>query len=83
MNEKENFRGCSFLNLLSEIPTDKAAILKIIQNHKQDLRIFSDHLEDKIKQTTSTSCLKVLLESQLFRSNELIITSQNIIDNLI
>ena len=42
MNEKENFRGCSFLNLLSEIPTDKAAILQIIQNHKQDLRDFSE-----------------------------------------
>ena len=42
MNEKENFRGCSFLNLLSEIPTDKTAILQIIQKHKQNLRDFSE-----------------------------------------
>lgn len=85
MNEKENFRGCSFLNLLSEIPTDKAAILQIIQNHKQDLRdFFRDQLDDKIKADHVYLLFESsIIESQLFRSNELIITSQNIIDNLI
>lgn len=85
MNEKENFRGCSFLNLLSEIPTDKTVILQIIQKHKQDLRdFFRAQLEDKIKADHIYLLFESsIIESQLFRSNELIITSQNIIDNLI
>ena len=28
MNEREDFRGCSFLNILSEIPADKEEIHK-------------------------------------------------------
>ncbi|MYY26511.1 TetR/AcrR family transcriptional regulator [Elizabethkingia anophelis] len=85
MNEKENFRGCSFLNLLSEIPTDKTAILQIIQKHKQNLRdFFRTQLDDKIKADHIYLLFESsIIESQLFRSNELIRTSQNIIDNLI
>lgn len=85
MNEKENFRGCSFLNLLSEIPTDKTAILQIIQKHKQNLRdFFRTQLDDKIKADYIYLLFESsIIESQLFRSNELIRTSQNIIDNLI
>lgn len=85
MNEKENFRGCSFLNLLSEIPADKTVILQIIQKHKQDLRnFFRAQLEDKIKADHIYLLFESsIIESQLFRSNELIRTSQNIIDNLI
>ena len=40
MNEKENFRGCSFLNILSEISQDQDSILSLIQAHKNDLRKF-------------------------------------------
>jgi hypothetical protein len=47
MNEKENFRGCSFLNILSEIPADNSKILEVIQSHKADLRnYFSELLKD-------------------------------------
>lgn len=40
MNEKENFRGCSFLNISSEIPDDKIQIHKTIRQHKNELRNF-------------------------------------------
>lgn len=85
MNEKENFRGCSFLNLLSEIPADKIVILKIIQSHKQDLRdFFQSYLKDKIIADHAYLLFESsIVESQLFRSNELIIISQSILNNLI
>src|SRR5215831_8421613 len=38
MNAKENFRGCNFLNILSEISSNNKKILSVIQNHKNDLR---------------------------------------------
>ncbi len=39
MNEKEDFRGCSFLNILSEIPGEKTEIHNVIRNHKKTLRM--------------------------------------------
>ncbi len=85
MNDKENFRGCSFLNILSEIPMDNVKILDIIQAHKADLRNYflellnDDTLSDHIYMLFE-SCI---IESQLFRSNELIEKSKKIITNLI
>lgn len=85
MNEKENFRGCSFLNILSEIPTDNIKILNVIQSHKADLRNYflelmnDDILSDHIYMLFESS----IIESQLFKSNELIKKSQKIVTNLI
>ena len=85
MNEKENFRGCSFLNILSEIPMDNIKILSVIQSHKVDLRNFflelinDDILSDNIYMFFESS----IIESQLFRSNELIEKSKKIVTNLI
>ncbi|MET3038103.1 TetR/AcrR family transcriptional regulator [Chryseobacterium sp. NRRL B-14859] len=85
MNEKESFRGCSFLNILSEIPMDNVKILKAIQAHKADLRnYFSELLKD---QSLSDHIYMLfessIIESQLFKSNELIEKSKNIVTNLI
>jgi AcrR family transcriptional regulator len=85
MNEKENFRGCSFLNLLSEIPSDNIKILQVIQNHKSDLR---NYFLDILKDTTVANHVYLLfesciIESQLFKSNELIEQSKMIIKTLI
>ena len=85
MNKKENFRGCSFLNILSEIPVDNTKILKVIQSHKEDLRNYflqllkDDALSDHIYMLFESS----IIESQLFRSNELIEKSKKIITHLI
>nr|WP_315030959.1 TetR/AcrR family transcriptional regulator [uncultured Chryseobacterium sp.] len=85
MNKKENFRGCSFLNVLSEIPMDNLKILKVIQSHKADLRHYflellkDDELSDHIYMLFESS----IIESQLFKSNELIEKSKKIVTNLI
>lgn len=85
MNEKENFRGCSFLNILSEIPMDNTKVLSVIQSHKADLRNFflellnDDELSDHIYMLFESS----IIESQLFKSNELIEKSKKIVSNLI
>lgn len=85
MNEKENFRGCSFLNILSEIPTDNIKILSVIQSHKSDLRnYFLEQVKDDILSDhiylLFESCI---IESQMFKSNELIEKSKKIVTNLI
>ncbi|KAB1229711.1 TetR/AcrR family transcriptional regulator [Chryseobacterium viscerum] len=85
MNEKESFRGCSFLNILSEIPMDNIKILKVIQSHKTGLRnYFLEILNDD---TLSTHIYMLfessIIESQLFKSNELVEKSKTIATNLI
>lgn len=85
MNLKENFRGCSFLNILSEIPGDNVKILHTIQQHKEDLRnLFSSLIPDDILSDhiymLFESCIT---ESKMFKSNELIEKSKLIINNLI
>jgi AcrR family transcriptional regulator len=85
MNQKENFQGCSFLNILSEIPMNNAEILNVIQHHKTDLRhyftklLMDDILSDHIYLLFESS----LIESQLFKSNEFIESSKKIINTLI
>jgi len=85
MNARENFRGCSFLNILSEIPMDNLKILSVIQSHKADLRNFflellnNDELSDHIYMLFESS----IIESQLYKSNELIEKSKKIVTNLI
>ncbi len=85
MNEKENFRGCSFLNILSEIPTDNVKILNVIQHHKTDLRnFFSEMTKDKdLSDHIYLLFESSIIESQLFRKNELIEKSKKIINQLI
>lgn len=85
MNQKEDFRGCSFLNILSEIPADNLKILNVIQGHKTDLRnYFSELMEDKdLSDHVYLLFESSIVESQVFRSNELIEKSKKIITNLI
>lgn len=85
MNQKEDFRGCSFLNILSEIPADNLKILNVIQSHKTDLRnYFSELMDDKdLSDHVYLLFESCIVESQVFRSNELIEKSKKIITNLI
>ncbi|AYZ36279.1 TetR/AcrR family transcriptional regulator [Chryseobacterium indologenes] len=85
MNQKEDFRGCSFLNIMSEIPVDKKEIHTLIRTHKSKLRAsFDEDLKDDILAAhiylLFESCI---LTSQLYRSNELIEKSKLIVKNLL
>lgn len=84
MNGEENFRGCSFLNFLSEIPSDNIKMLQVIQSHKRDLR---DYFLEILKERTLANHVYLLfesciIESQLFKSNELIEQSKIILETL-
>jgi hypothetical protein len=70
---------------LSEIPTDNVKILNVIQHHKTDLRnFFSEITEDKdLSDHIYLLFESSIIESQLFRKNELIEKSKKIINQLI
>lgn len=85
MNEKEDFRGCSFLNILSEISKEQDNILTVIQAHKNDLKSFFKQLIGDELLATHLYLLfeSAIIESQLFRSNEIVNKSKSIINRLI
>ena len=87
MNIEENFRGCTFLNILSEISSDNKAILSVIQKHKQDLRDFFSHiLFDEKKDIIDHVYLlfeSSIIESQLFRSQWPVEKSKKILTTLL
>ncbi len=85
MNVKEHFRGCSFLNILSEISKEQEAILSVIQAHKTDLRkLFEKELDDKLQAAHIYLLFESsIIESQLFKSNELVEKAKRIVHTLI
>ncbi|UTX49090.1 TetR/AcrR family transcriptional regulator [Chryseobacterium sp. MA9] len=85
MNEREDFRGCSFLNILSEIPADKEEIHKVIRYHKNKLReCFNKDIQDDIASAHIYLLFESsILTSQLYRSNELIEKSKIIVQDLL
>lgn len=85
MNDKESFRGCSFLNILSEIPADNIKILDVIRRHKSDLRAYFFQIVGSEIQSDHTYLLfeSCLVESKVFRSNELIVKTKEIIKSQI
>lgn len=85
MNEKEDFRGCSFLNMLSEISKEQGGILSVIQAHKDGLRkVFEQEIGEELLSAHIYLLFESsIIESQLFRSNELVEKSKKIINKLI
>lgn len=85
MNKNENFRGCSFLNILSEIQSDNTKILEVIQNHKSDLRTYFSEIINNNLLADHVYLLfeSCIIESQLFKSNQLIYQTKKIIQTLI
>ncbi|MDR6371006.1 AcrR family transcriptional regulator [Chryseobacterium bernardetii] len=85
MNEREDFRGCSFLNILSEIPGDKDEIHKVIRDHKIKLReSFNEDIQnDMVSAHIYLLFESSILTSQLYRSNELIEKSKIIVQDLL
>ncbi|MEJ5048448.1 TetR/AcrR family transcriptional regulator [Chryseobacterium culicis] len=85
MNKREDFRGCSFLNILSEIPADKEEIYKVIRYHKNKLReCFNEDIQnDMVSAHVYLLFESSILTSQLYRSNELIEKSKIIVKEVL
>jgi len=85
MNKKEKFRGCSFLNILSEISSDNMTILTVIQGHKRDLRNYLSALLDKQQLSDHVYLLfeGALIESQLFKNQWPVEKAKKIVESLI
>jgi AcrR family transcriptional regulator len=86
MNETEDFRGCSFLNILSEIAPGDKAILGVIQSHKADLRRFFHRLLPENKGTADHIYLlfeSAITESRLFREQWPVHHAKNIVSELL
>ncbi|HFK5504952.1 TetR/AcrR family transcriptional regulator [Elizabethkingia anophelis] len=85
MNDKEDFRGCSFLNISSEIPDDKIQIHNTIREYKNELRNFfikeiPDHiLADHIYLLFESS----IMMGRIYKNNELTMKSKIIVNNLL
>lgn len=85
MNKKEDFRGCSFLNILSEISKDNTAILQVIQNHKNDLRLYLIKLVGNELQGDHIYLLfeSAIIESQLFKNQWPVVKAKAIVESLL
>lgn len=79
-NTISDFRGCSFLNVLSEMSTYKERIFKQLQHHKRQLLLFFEaEIEDKNLAYTIYSLFEnAIIESQLFRNQEPVLRLKNI-----
>ncbi len=84
MNKKENFRGCSFLNTLSEISSDNTSILGVIQNHKKELKVFIKSLitNEQIADHAYLLFESAIIESQIFKNQEPVKTAKKIVKSL-
>lgn len=65
MNEKENFKGCAFLNMLSEIPENQGEIYDVISMHKVELQSFFTTL---VEEESKAFMLYMLFEACLTES---------------
>jgi len=74
MNIKENYRGCSFLNMLSEIPQNDTKIYEVIYQHKSELQALFQQLVKNKEQAFMIYMLfeACLTESQLYQNQEYI-----------
>lgn len=85
MNKNENFRGCSFLNILSEISTENTIILKVIQNHKSELRsYFTTYIKDNLLSDHIYLLFEsAIIESQLYREQWPVEKAKKIVKELL
>ncbi len=85
MNQNENFRGCSFLNILSELNNDHSKISRVIQNHKNDLRAYLLSLLGNPETGDHVYLLfeSAIVESQLFKDQWPIKKAKKIVESLI
>lgn len=73
MNEEEDYRGCAFLNILSEMNSQDQEALSLIRAHKKELKELIAGLMDgaspSVKKQAYLLFEAAIVESQLFRDN--------------
>lgn len=71
-NLADDFKGCSFLNMLSETSPEKKQIYDLIQSHKSGLLLFFEYeLNDKELAYVIYSLFEnAIIESKLYRSQD-------------
>jgi AcrR family transcriptional regulator len=85
LNEKEDFRGCAFLNVLSEIPADNTKIREVIFSHKNNIR---QSFKDLLQQAELADHIYLLyegafIESQLYKDQWPVNRAKKIVQSLI
>ena len=87
MNEAEDFRGCSFLNIMSEISSSQQEIITIIRSHKTDLQHYIASLaEPEFGNLTMHLYFlfeSAIIESQLYKSQEPVLQIRQIVKSLL
>ncbi|WP_234859096.1 TetR/AcrR family transcriptional regulator [Aquimarina aquimarini] len=85
INKKENFRGCSFINILSEINENTLSILEVVQNHKNDLRNYLSDISETPMIADHVYLLfeSAILESKLFRDQWPVLKAREIVESLL
>ncbi|AVF50109.1 TetR/AcrR family transcriptional regulator [Elizabethkingia anophelis] len=85
ISEKENFRGCSFLNISSEIPDDKIHIHETIRVHKHQIRsFFTSEIKDEILADHIYLLFEgAIMMGRIYRNNELTLRSKTIVNKLL
>lgn len=70
MNKKEEYSGCVFLNMLSELKSENKEIYEIIKSHKSDLqKFFSENIADNMKAFKIYMLFEAcLITSQVYRN---------------
>lgn len=84
-NIADDFRGCSFLNMLSETSPEKELVYDEIQNHKNGLLLFFEYeLEDKELAYVVYSLFEnAIIESKLQRNQEPVYRLKKLAEDLI
>lgn len=86
-NEIHNFRGCSFINMLSQTDAKNSQVLKLLQNHKLALQQF---FKNELKVNNPELAYQIyslfenaIIESQLFKSQAPVKRIQSIVTSLL
>ena len=86
MNKAENFQGCAFLNILSEITDKDKDILALIQSHKTDVRKYLSSLikaDKPVKDHIYLLFESAIIESKVFKSQWPVNEAKKIIAHLL
>ncbi len=84
-NSMDDFRGCSFLNMLSETSPEKKLVYDEIQNHKSGLLLFFEYeLKEKELAFLIYSLFEnAIIESKLQRNQEPVYRLKRLAESLI
>lgn len=87
MNTQENFRGCSFLNIISEVSNEQQAIIEVVRSHKTDLQNYITELAGKAWNAQAMHLYflfeSAIIESQLYRSQTPVLEIKQIVEQLL